>query len=101
MENPETNYPGKGLNAAVQAFNAYKFAHERQRELSPEDWVGYDKLVIEYDAEQRRIERELHGGRPNFLIQSDRSQETEQEELDRISRAIRPHHSRSPREGYN
>lgn len=58
----ETNYPGKGLTAEVQAFNAYKLWRERERALSDsETWLKYNKLVIEYDAEQRRLARVSSG----------------------------------------
>ncbi len=55
--NKDVHYPGVGLTAEVQAFNAYKHWHELQRALSPEAYVKYDKLQVEYDAEQRRIAR--------------------------------------------
>ena len=79
----ETNYPGVGLTAEVQAFNSYKLWHERQRALTPEQYVGYDKLVRDFGTEQHRAR--YHPDQP---------------ELDRVSKAIRPNHSRSPREGY-
>jgi len=48
-----TQYPGAGLTADVEAFNAYKHWFELSGGLSEEAYVDYDKLVRAYNAEQR------------------------------------------------
>lgn len=49
-----THYPGMGLTAPVEAFNAYKLWHRRQAALTPADYVAYDKLVQEHKASEEK-----------------------------------------------
>ncbi len=53
-----TNYPGTGLDAATEAFNAYKLWGEKLRRLDDEGARKYDQLC----SEDRRLKAAKRSG---------------------------------------
>jgi len=48
----QVHYPGEGLDAATEAFNAYKLWREKLARLSTEELVPYSKSVVEYNVQR-------------------------------------------------
>ncbi len=49
-ERTPTNYPGVGLTAEVEAFNAYVRCHRKRVALSTKARARYERLVREWKA---------------------------------------------------
>ncbi len=48
--NKGVNYPGAGVTAAVETFEAFKLFHEKFNRLDPEQSREYQKLVLDWNT---------------------------------------------------
>lgn len=50
--NESVNYPGAGLTAAVETFEAFKIFHEKFGRLDPSQGSEYQKLVLDWNTDR-------------------------------------------------